>query len=162
MDHVHVRVYEELNDRLPPDLRKRRFPCPLPGITNVRQLLARLGVPESEVELVLINGESSSFSDTLRAGDFVSLYPVFESWMSQVSYVPAETLRRLAFMVDQKRASPGCARSIRCSGMQKHGSERNRKNRGGGERIFLARSGFVDTADLSRLFILRQQDVELS
>ncbi|NLT65674.1 MAG: hypothetical protein GXX84_03635 [Acidobacteria bacterium] len=165
MDHVHVRVYEELNDRLPPDRRKRRFPCPLPGITNVRQLLARLGVPESEVELVLINGESSSFSDTLRAGDFVSLYPVFESLdVSSLIRTRREPLRRLAFMVDQ-RLEPLAARlrSLEfdvqeCKNMGRSEIARIAEEE---KRIFLARSGFVDTADLSRLFILRQQDVEL-
>lgn len=164
MHHIHVRVYEELNDWLPPDLRKRRFPYPLPGIRNVRQLLARLGVPESEVELVLVNGESSSFSDALRAGDFVSLYPVFESLdVSSLIRTRSEPLRRLAFMVDQglgplatRLRSLGFdvreCKSMRRSEIAKIAEEE--------KRVFLTTDGFPDTADLSRIFVLRQQDVE--
>ena len=37
------------------------------------------GVPHTEVDLILVNGASVDFSYTLRPGDRVSVYPVFES-----------------------------------------------------------------------------------
>ena len=50
------RFYEELNDFLPPQLRKRdieqRFEPPVP----VRHLIENLGVPHTEVEVILVNG----------------------------------------------------------------------------------------------------------
>ena len=76
---IHIRLYEELNDLLPPERRKRRFAYPLRGIHIVKDLLNRIGVPEKEVDLVLINGVSAEFSSPLNADDFVSVYPVFES-----------------------------------------------------------------------------------
>jgi uncharacterized protein len=77
---IHLRVYEELNEYLPPDQRKRRFVYSAPGVKTIRQLLARLGMPEDQVELVLVNGNSVRFSCRLKEEDVVSLYPVFESF----------------------------------------------------------------------------------
>jgi sulfur carrier protein ThiS len=76
---IHLRVYEELNDYLPAEQRKRRFAYSATDIKTVRQLLAHLGVPEDQVELVLVNGNSVRFSYRLKEDDVVSLYPVFES-----------------------------------------------------------------------------------
>ncbi len=76
---IHVRLYEGLNDFLPPDKRKRRFAYRLSAGDDVAKLLAELGVPCGHVDLVLVNGESAGFSHFLQSGDFVSIYPVFES-----------------------------------------------------------------------------------
>jgi uncharacterized protein len=76
---IHLRVYEELNDYLPADQRKRRFVYETTGVQTIRQLLARLGIPEDQAELVLVNGNSVRFSYRLKEEDVVSLYPVFES-----------------------------------------------------------------------------------
>jgi hypothetical protein len=76
---IHLRVYEELNDYLPTDQRKRRFLYNATGVQTIRQLLARLGIPEHQAELVLVNGNSVRFSYRLKEEDVVSLYPVFES-----------------------------------------------------------------------------------
>jgi hypothetical protein len=39
-----------------------------------------LGVPHTEVELILINGESAGFDRFLREGDRVAVYPTFEAF----------------------------------------------------------------------------------
>jgi uncharacterized protein len=77
---IQLRLYEELNDALPPDKRKIRFACPLENIDTVKDLLKSINIPEGDVELVLINDTSADFSCSLHDGDFVSIYPVFESW----------------------------------------------------------------------------------
>jgi hypothetical protein len=77
---IHLRLYEELNDFLPPDRRKRRFELRLNGRATVRSLLAYLGVPEDQVELILVNADSVGFSHRLNENDSVALYPVFESF----------------------------------------------------------------------------------
>jgi uncharacterized protein with PIN domain len=73
------RFYEELNDFLPAQRRKRDieqcFEPPVP----VRHLIENLGVPHTEVELILINGRSVGLDEPLREGDRVSVYPMFES-----------------------------------------------------------------------------------
>jgi sulfur carrier protein ThiS len=99
ISQVHLRLYEELNDFLPPDRRKRRFACELNGIAKVEELLMSLEVPGDQVEIVLVNGESVDFSHTLKDGDFVSVYPVFET-LDVKSLVRVRTgpLRRIRFM----------------------------------------------------------------
>ncbi len=76
---VIVRCYEELNQYLPAECAKKDFSHPCrPGMT-LGDLLGELGVPESEVDLALIDGESVGLGIILRGGERVSLYPIFES-----------------------------------------------------------------------------------
>jgi uncharacterized protein len=79
LSEIHLRFYEELNDYLPPDRRKREFSFQINERTTVRQMLRALGIPVAEVELVLVNGSSAGLFRKLKEGDRVSIYPVFES-----------------------------------------------------------------------------------
>jgi sulfur carrier protein ThiS len=80
MDHsAYFRLYEELNDYLPQDRRKRTFGLFLKHHMSVREAICSLGVPPNEVDLVLVNGESVPFSHIIRNGDRVSVYPIFET-----------------------------------------------------------------------------------
>ena len=98
---VYVRFYAELNDHLPPDqqyqtLEKSFF---VPG--TVKDIIESFGVPHSEVELIVVNGESAGFSYLMRDGDRIAVYPVFES----VDITPAlrvrpEALRESKFVLD--------------------------------------------------------------
>ena len=74
------RFYEELNDFLPPALRQREFERACAGAATVKHMMEALGVPHTEVELILINGESSGFDQILREGDRVAVYPTFEAF----------------------------------------------------------------------------------
>ena len=97
---IHIRLYEELNDFLPPDKRKRRFTHHLNAGATVALLLAELGVPRNQVELVLVNGDSTDFSYLLKSGDFVGIYPVFESLdISSLVRVRQKPLRHIHFLV---------------------------------------------------------------
>lgn len=97
---IHLRLYEELNDFLPPERRKCRFTCRLPEGADVGKLLEELGVPRDCVELVLVNGEPADFSDLLKSGDFVGVYPVFESLdVSSLVRLREKSLRSTRFLV---------------------------------------------------------------
>jgi len=99
---VNLRLYEELNDFLPSDKRKRRFAHRLEPSQSVREILKDLGVPCAEVEMVLVNGESVDFSHRLEDGDFVSIYPVFESFnVKPLMRVRAAPLRNTRFLVSR-------------------------------------------------------------
>jgi uncharacterized protein len=99
-DQIYLRLYEELNDFLPASRRNRRFACPLNGVNTIEELLQALNVPCMEVELVLVNGDSVEFTHCLRVGDFVSIYPVFESLdVSSVVRVRENTLRQTRFLM---------------------------------------------------------------
>lgn len=98
---IELRLYEELNDFLSPELRKRRFRRALEEDADVRGLLALLGLPEREVELVLVNGESVDFAHRLEDGDSVALYPVFESFdVTPLVRERARSLRSIRFLLD--------------------------------------------------------------
>lgn len=95
------RFYEELNDFLPPQARKRPFAAPFHPGDTVKALIESLGVPHTEVDLVLVNGQSVDFRHRLRDGDRLSVYPVFESLeIGPVSRVRAVPLREPRFLLD--------------------------------------------------------------
>jgi len=76
---VYVRLYEELNDYLPEEKRKKTFNLSLKGPTTVKETIRLLGVPSEEVDLVLVNGESVPFGHIVQDQDRISIYPIFES-----------------------------------------------------------------------------------
>ena len=97
---IHLRLYEELNDFLPLGKRKRRISCVLKTGTTVGDLVENLGVPPELVELVLVNGDSAVLSDVLKPGDFVSLFPVFESLdVTGLVRLRKRPLRNIRFIV---------------------------------------------------------------
>ena len=73
------RFYAELNDFLSPERRHNRFVYEVQGKPAVKDCIEALGVPHTEVDLILVNGESVDFTYRLQEGDQVSVYPVFES-----------------------------------------------------------------------------------
>ncbi|HET8668345.1 MAG TPA: Mut7-C RNAse domain-containing protein [Terriglobales bacterium] len=101
MRRARFRFYAELNDFLPPQLRYRDFEhCfALPG--SVKDMIESVGVPHPEVELLLINGASVSFSASVSEGDMVSAYPHFRLLdVSGVSLVAPEPLPAARFVLD--------------------------------------------------------------
>ncbi|MGB9919508.1 MAG: Mut7-C RNAse domain-containing protein [Moorellales bacterium] len=101
-DHTCTfRFYAELNDFLPPERRQVPFQHFFFGRPAVKDLIESLGVPHTEVDLILVNGGSVDFSYRVRDGDLISVYPVFESLdISSVTRVRAQPLRRPRFVLD--------------------------------------------------------------
>jgi uncharacterized protein with PIN domain len=98
---VEVRCYEELNDFLPPELRKRCFSWPLHRGQTVKSLVESLGIPHTEVDLALVNGLSVSFRHRLAEGDRLAVYPVFETLdVSDFTRVRPRPLRAVRFVLD--------------------------------------------------------------
>jgi uncharacterized protein with PIN domain len=95
------RFYEELNDFLPENKKKRSFSAAFHPGDTVKAAIESLGVPHTEVDLVLVNGESVCFGHQVQQGDRISVYPVFESMdISSLSKVRPEPLRRTRFVLD--------------------------------------------------------------
>jgi uncharacterized protein with PIN domain len=95
------RFYEELNDFLAPALRKRTFPRELFGTPTVKDQIEALGVPHTEVDLVMVDGISVGFDHRLRGGERISVYPVFERFdMSGVTRLRPRPLREPRFVLD--------------------------------------------------------------
>ena len=109
------RFYEELNDFLAPGLRKREIEYRCARAATVKNAIEALGVPHTEVELILVNGESVDFSYLLREADRVSVYPKFESFdVRPLLRVRAAPLRELRFVADAHLG--GLARLLRMLG----------------------------------------------
>ncbi len=95
------RFYEELNDFLPPDRRKQEFSCPCARAATTKHMIEALGVPHTEVELILVNGESADFSRILQDGDRVAVYPRFEAMdVTPLLRVRDHPLRETRFVAD--------------------------------------------------------------
>jgi uncharacterized protein with PIN domain len=109
------RFYEELNDFLPRDRRGRSFATTCARAATTKHMIEALGVPHTEVELVLVNGESVGFERLLEEGDRVSVYPKFERFdISPLLRVRERPLRRLRFVADAHLG--GLARLLRMAG----------------------------------------------
>jgi uncharacterized protein with PIN domain/sulfur carrier protein ThiS len=95
------RFYEELNDFLPPARRKRDFSSSCGENATVKQAVEALGVPHTEIEVILVNGESVGFSHRLEERDRVSVYPIFETLdIRPILRLRAEPLRDTRFVAD--------------------------------------------------------------
>ncbi|MGT2491569.1 TfoX/Sxy family protein [Cupriavidus basilensis] len=74
------RFYEELNDFLPRRSAGWTASAPARAPPPSSYMIEALGVPHTEVELILVNGESCGFERLLQDGDRVSVYPKFEAF----------------------------------------------------------------------------------
>ena len=96
-----LRVYGELNDFLPPADRQTTLLVPFDRGTTVKDFIEARGVPHTELDLILVNGESAEFGRPLGDGDRVAAYPVFEALdVAPVTRVRPEPLRVLRFVLD--------------------------------------------------------------
>jgi uncharacterized protein with PIN domain len=79
MKQIHVRFYAGLNDFLAPWRRGRATPYSFTVSGSVKDMVEALGVPHTEIDLILVNGQSVDWSYRLRDKDGVSVYPPFQS-----------------------------------------------------------------------------------
>jgi len=101
MAEATLRFYEELNDYLPPARRKQdiavRFEPPCP----VRHLIEQLGVPHTEIELILIDGVSVRLETPVADGARIAVYPEFEALdVSPLLRIRPAPLREPRFFAD--------------------------------------------------------------
>ncbi|MBW1858546.1 MAG: twitching motility protein PilT [Deltaproteobacteria bacterium] len=103
MPKATFRFYEELNDFLPVQRRKRDFSVSFQLQSTVKDVIQSLGVPDSRIDMILVNGDSVSFSHPLRGGERVSAYPVFESLdIRSANHLRPDPLRDLRFVADSQ------------------------------------------------------------
>ena len=98
---ANFRFYEELNDFLGQEHYKQNIEYRFDGEPAIKDPIEVLGVPHSEVDLILVNNESVGFDYGLKDGDRVAVYPVFESFdITQLQRLRPKPLRNTAFIVD--------------------------------------------------------------
>jgi len=99
--YVLIRFYEELNDFLVPWHRKITFKHVYKGQVSVKDLIESLGVPHTEIELILVNGEAVDFRYAVQHEDQISVYPMFESMdVTGLSKLRPAPLKDIKFVVD--------------------------------------------------------------
>src|SRR6201991_5360477 len=109
------RFYEELNDFLARPLRRQSFSCACARDATAKHMIEALGVPHTEVELILVNGESVGFDHPLQEGDRVAVYPTFEALdIRPLLRVRERPLRVLRFIADAHLG--GLAQLLRLAG----------------------------------------------
>ncbi|MCH7515990.1 MAG: Mut7-C ubiquitin/RNAse domain-containing protein [Bacteroidetes bacterium] len=101
MHKIYFRFYEEINDFLPKEKRKVRFTHNYTDRASVKDVIESLGVPHTEVDLILVNGKSVGFDYLINDDDDISVYPVFESLdITDVQQLRPKPLREPKFIAD--------------------------------------------------------------
>lgn len=68
---------------------------------TVKQVVEAMGVPHTEIEVILVNGESVDFSRRVEEGDRITVYPVFEAVdVRPILRLRPEPLRIVRFLAD--------------------------------------------------------------
>ncbi|TFW19068.1 twitching motility protein PilT [Massilia arenosa] len=109
------RFYEELNDFLAPQHRKRDVTLRCAECATTKHMIEALGVPHTEVELILVNGESAGLDRLIEEGDRIAVYPKFERFdITGLLRVRERPLRSPRFVADAHVG--GLARLLRMAG----------------------------------------------
>lgn len=115
MGTATFRFYEELNDFLPAERRRREFAVPCAQAATTKHMIEALGVPHTEVELILVNGESVGLDRLLCDNDRVAVYPKFEAFdVAPLLRLREQPLRTSRFVADAPLG--GLARLLRMAG----------------------------------------------
>ncbi len=98
---AHFRFYAELNELLQKKQHFKWIPVNFRGRQSVKHLTESLGVPHTEIDLILVNSRPVNFSYIVEDGDRVSVYPMFETFnISQATRLRPKPLRETRFVLD--------------------------------------------------------------
>lgn len=101
MNTACFRFYEELNDFLPSKRRKQAFNHNFKNNPSVKDVIESIGVPHTEIDLILVNGNSVDFSYKVMNGDVISVYPEFETLdIGGIQHLRSRPLRDTKFILD--------------------------------------------------------------
>ncbi|GAB4310603.1 MAG: Mut7-C RNAse domain-containing protein [Bacteroidales bacterium] len=112
---IFIRFYAELTDLLPPSHRTGRIELEVSAHSTIKDIIQSLGIPHTEVDLILASGQPAGFDYRPAEGDYISVYPVFESFdIGSVTAIRPAPLRRPAFIADVHLGK--LARKLRLAG----------------------------------------------
>jgi uncharacterized protein with PIN domain len=98
-NNAEFRFYNGLNDFITPEKRNIDFTFSFTGNPAIKDSIESSGPPHTEVELIIVNGESQPFNYKLKDGDKVAVYPVFHN--IDIQAVPLrEAPAEMKFIVD--------------------------------------------------------------
>jgi len=108
------RFHQELKDFLPRDRRERSLATECARRATAKHMIEALGVPHTEVEAVLVNGEPSGFERILAEGDHVDVYARSSQVGQTGDALRARPRERMRFVADSHLG--GLARLLRMAG----------------------------------------------
>ncbi|MBD0322218.1 MAG: Mut7-C ubiquitin/RNAse domain-containing protein [Aldersonia sp.] len=98
---VDVRPYAELNDFVAADVRGTTVRRPVRPHQTVKDIVEAMGIPHTEIDLILVDGTPVDFSHRPRPGGRVAVYPMFEALdISPIERLRPAPLRDPRFLVD--------------------------------------------------------------
>jgi hypothetical protein len=101
MNQITIRFYAELNDFQSRNRQHKQFIHSFDGNPAIKDVVESLGVPHTEVDVILVDGESVPFSHQLEGGEQVSIYPMFESLdVGPILRLRPKPLRQTRFVLD--------------------------------------------------------------
>ena len=102
MDRATLRFYGDLGDLASGADRGGVAEVPVAAPRSVKDAIESLGVPHTEVDLVVVNGDSVGFDAALSPGDRVAVYPPFLGELAGdvPSRVRPEPLDPASFVLD--------------------------------------------------------------
>jgi uncharacterized protein with PIN domain len=101
MKRAGVRFYAVLNDFPPPQRKARTITCTFDVSGSVKDMIESLGVPHTEVDLILVNGHAVDFTYRVQEGDRISVYPEFQSIdISPHAHLRPQPLAEMRFVAD--------------------------------------------------------------
>ncbi len=99
--HVDVRTYAELNEFLTPESRGATVRRPFRAHQTVKDVLEAMGIPHTEVDLIVVNGTTVDFAHRPAPGDRIAAYPMFEALdIGSTARLRPVPLRDSRFVVD--------------------------------------------------------------
>jgi len=101
LKNIHFRCYAELNDFLSEKRKNRQFQYGLKTPISLGEAIESLGIPFSEIDLILVNSQTVSLGYQLQENDYVSVYPTFETLdISSLKDAHKSPLRITRFILD--------------------------------------------------------------
>ena len=99
--HVDVRAYAELNDSLGPESRRLTVRRPFRTHQTVKDVLEAMGIPHTELDVIVVNGNAEDFTHRPAPGDRIAAYPMFEALdIGSTARLRPVPLRDSRFVVD--------------------------------------------------------------
>ena len=98
---IEIRFYAELSDFLPAGKRHRTFVHAFTGTPSVMDTIEAIGVPHTEVDVILVDDRSVGSAHRLTGGERVAVYPTFERFdVSPLIRLRPRPLRVTRFIAD--------------------------------------------------------------
>lgn len=95
------RFYAELNDHLSPEQQYKTLEKAFFTPSTVKDMIESFGVPHTEIDLIVANGQSVNFSYLVQPGDRIAVYPTFESFdITPVQRLRPQPIRNPKFILD--------------------------------------------------------------